>query len=153
MLRINRLKMDDIPLLLPLVKEYWKFEGIGGFKTRSVVRQLERLLTDSRLGFGLIAMEGDIAIGYLLAVYVFSLEHLGVTAEIDEFFVVSEYRSRGAGRKLLKKSENISAGFGCTNISLQIYRHNNAARSFYLRHEYLERSGFEILEKSLKLSH
>lgn len=44
------------------------------------------------MAVGWIAMDADKPIGYLLAVYVFSLEHLGLTAEIDEFYVVPEQR-------------------------------------------------------------
>ena len=34
-----------------------------------------------------VALADRVPIGYLLAVYVLSLEHLGLTAEIDEFYV------------------------------------------------------------------
>jgi GNAT superfamily N-acetyltransferase len=43
-----------------------------------------------------------VAAGYLLAVYVFSLEHLGVTAEIDEFFVLQSRRRHGVGTEFLQ---------------------------------------------------
>lgn len=112
--------------------------------------QLRRLLSGPRLGAGWIAFEGDTAVGYLLAVYVFSLEHLGLTAEIDEFFIQPQYRSQRAGSQLLPAAEAEFARAGCTNVSLQLGRGNDAARRFYRRHGYVERGGFDLVDKMLK---
>jgi GNAT superfamily N-acetyltransferase len=48
-------------------------------------------------------------------VYVFSLEHLGLMAEIDEFFVLSSQRGRGIGAELLKAAES-----ECTVVSSRL---------------------------------
>lgn len=48
---------------------------------------------------------GD-GVGYLLCVHDFSLEHLGLTAEIDEFFVAPSRRGNGLGGKLLPAAES-----------------------------------------------
>ncbi len=56
----------------------------------------------------------------LLAVYVFSLEHLGITAEIDELFVLSSQGDRGIGAELLEVAESEFRRLGCTNVSLQL---------------------------------
>lgn len=140
----------DVPLLLPLVEQYWTFEQIEGFETRRVAAQLARLLSQPLLGAGWLAGDDDgTAIGYLLSVYVFSLEHLGLTAEIDELFVLPSQRGRGVGQALLDAAEAAFIQAGCTNVSLQISRNNDAARAFYLRHGYAARSGFELLDKAL----
>jgi len=77
------------------------------------------------------ATAGGEAAGYLLAVFVFSLEHEGLTAEIDEFFVAPAYRGHGIGRELLGAGEAAFRQAGCTNVALQIGRDNAEARSFY----------------------
>jgi GNAT superfamily N-acetyltransferase len=149
MATIRRADSADIQALLPLIAEYWRFEEIDGFEPRRVAEQLGRVLADQRLGAGWIALLDDTPVGYLLAVYVFSLEHLGITAEIDELFVLPEQRGMGAGVKLLRAAEEEFVRVGCTNVSLQLARHNSAARSFYHRHGYRERAGFELLDKML----
>lgn len=149
-MRIRKAAADDAPSLVPLVESYWALEGIAGFDPQRVAHELQRLLGDPRLGCGLIAFEDTAAVGYLLAVYVFSLEHLGLTAEIDEFFVVPQHRSHGAGAALLRTAEEIFVAKGCTNVSLQLSRGNEAARVFYRRHGYQERSGYELLDKTLR---
>ena len=140
---------EDVRVLLPLVAAYWGFEGIAGFDAERVATQLNRLLSEPRLGTCWIAIVDGTAVGYLLAAYVFSLEHLGLTAEIDEFFVLPSLRTQGIGARLLGVAEAEFARIGCTNVSLQLARGNDLARAFYRHHAYNERSGYELLDKML----
>ncbi len=140
---------NDIATLLPLIADYWDFESIPGFDPASVAPQLECLLSTPSLGAGWLAFRDNIAVGYLLAVYVFSMEHMGITAEIDEFFVIPAARDSGAGAGLLRTAETEFIRVGCTNVSLQLSRENDSARRFYHRFGYTERSGFELLDKTL----
>jgi GNAT superfamily N-acetyltransferase len=146
---IRAASVADIPALLPLVEEYWRFEDISPFDPARVGRELERALSDPALMSGWIALARGQAVGYLLAVYVFSLEHLGLTAEIDEFFVLPSARSRGLGEALLRQAETEFLRRGCTNVALQLSRGNERARLFYRTLGYRERSGFELLDKML----
>ena len=139
----------DLPALLPLVEEYWRFEDIAGFDAARVGRELGRALADTQLASAWVALARGKAVGYLLAVYVFSLEHLGLTAEIDEFFVLPSARGKGIGDGLLRLAEAEFVRRSCTNVSLQLGRGNDGARGFYRRHGYTERAGFELLDKML----
>jgi GNAT superfamily N-acetyltransferase len=139
----------DIPELLRLIEEYWRFEDITGFDPARVAIELERMLADPALGSAWIANNGRDAVGYLLAVYVFSLEHLGLTAEIDEFFVLPSQRRRAVGSQLLKIAEAEFVRRRCTNVSLQLGRGNEKSRIFYRKHGYGERAGYELLDKML----
>lgn len=146
---VRRASPGDAAALLPLVAQYWEFEGIPDFEPAAVQAQLERLLSSPSLGAAWVATEAQRSVGYLSLVYVFSLEHRGITAEIDEFFVVPEHRASGLGSQLLAEAEAESVRHGCTNISLQIGTSNRRANEFYRRHGYSERSAFQLLEKDL----
>lgn len=146
---IRAAAVTDIPALLPLVEEYWRFEDIAGFDGARVGRELGRALADTRLASAWVAHARGAPVGYLLAVYVFSLEHLGLTAEIDEFFVLPSARGQGLGDALLRAAEAEFVRRGCTNVSLQLGRGNDGARVFYRGHGYAERAGFELLDKML----
>ena len=146
---IHAITAKDVPALLPLVEQYWIFEDVAGFESTRVARELGRVCADPKLGSGWIASIGGRTVGYLLAVYVFSLEHLGLTAEIDEFFVLPSARSQGIGDELLRLAEVEFVRRQCTNVSLQLGRGNDRAREFYRRHGYGERAGFELLDKML----
>jgi GNAT superfamily N-acetyltransferase len=139
----------DVPDLLPLVEQYWIFEDIAHFEPARVGPELARALSDPGLMSGWVARLRGRAVGYLLAVYVFSLEHLGLTAEIDEFFVLPSARGKGLGDALLRAAEAEFVRRGCTNVSLQLGRGNDGARVFYRAHGYVERAGFELLDKML----
>ena len=101
------------------------------------------------LGNGWIACVKEQPVGYLIAVYVFSLEHLGLTAEIDEFFVLPSARGKGLGDELLELAEAEFVRRGCTNVALQLGKGNDGARVFYRADGYDERAGFELLDKVL----
>lgn len=152
MTRILQATPNDVHALLPLIASYWGFEGITGFEPERVAAQLTRLLANPSLGAGWFAVVDGETVGYLLAVHVFSLEYLGLTAEIDEFFVLSSQRGSGIGAKLLAVAETELLQRGCTNISLQLSRGNNSAREFYHRLGYTDRAGYELLDKVLMRS-
>jgi GNAT superfamily N-acetyltransferase len=108
------------------------------------------VLEDSNLGRAWVARLYGEPAGYLLAVYVFSLEHQGLTAEIDEFFVLPPHRGLGLGHQILSIAEAQFRLEGCTNVSLQLGRSNEAARNFYRRHGFDDRAGYELVSKNLK---
>ena len=146
---IRPVAAQDVPALVGLVEQYWLFEDIPHFDGTRVGRELVRALGDPRLMSGWIARVNDEAVGYLLAVYVYSLEHLGLTAEIDEFFVLPSARSRGIGEGLLRLAEAEFVRRGCTNVALQLGRGNDRALVFYRAHGYEGRAGYDLLDKML----
>ena len=147
--QIRPVTAQDIAALLPLVEQYWVFEDIAGFEAARVGRELARATTDTALASAWIALDRGRPVGYLLAVYVFSLEHLGLTAEIDEFFVLPSARGRRIGDELLKHAEAEFVRRGCTNVALQLSRGNDRARVFYRAHGYGARAGYDLLDKML----
>lgn len=150
MTRIERATMNDVSGLIPLIAEYWRFEAIADFEPQRIEVQLKRVISEPGLGAVWIAFVADVPVAYLIAVYVFSLEHLGITAEIDELFVLPPERGKGIGTQLLKTAESEFRCAGCTNVSLQLSRNNDAARTFYHSNGYTERPTYELLDKTLK---
>jgi GNAT superfamily N-acetyltransferase len=82
-------------------------------------------------------------------VHVFSLEHGGLMAEIDEFFVLPAARAQGVGGQLLAAAEQALRQRGGVRLQLQLAVANTAARSFYERRGYGGRAGYQLLEKAL----
>lgn len=140
---------EDIEAILPMVEQYWRFENIEGFDPARMRALLTRVLEDASLGRLWIARVYGEPAGYLLAVYVFSLEFQGLTAEIDEFFVMPEHRSLGIGAGMLEAAETQFRAEGCTSVALQLGRSNEAARKFYRDHGFEQRMGYELVSKLL----
>jgi GNAT superfamily N-acetyltransferase len=140
---------DDIDVLLPMVEQYWRFEAIEGFDAPRIRALLARVFDDGSLGRAWLARVYNEPAGYLLAVYVFSLEHQGLTAEIDEFFVLPQHRGLGLGGQMLATAETQFRAEGCTNVSLELGRGNENARRFYRQHGFDDRAGFDLVSKNL----
>jgi GNAT superfamily N-acetyltransferase len=135
--------------LVAMVEEYWRYESIEGFDAGRITALLMRVMQEPHLGRAWIATVNGEPAGYLLAVYVFSLEHQGLTAEIDEFYVLTRHRKSGLGGAMLSTAEAAFRKEGCTNVSLQLGRGNEAARKFYQRHGFGDRDGYDLVSKVL----
>src|ERR1700761_7444143 len=138
---IRRGLPEDVPQLLQLVREYWRFEGIVGFAAANLAPLLKRLTAEPELGAVWVAEAGGELVGYLLTVNSFSLEQQGPIAEIDEFFVAPTARTYGVGAALLGVVESELSYAGCVCLQLQLGRDNHGGRAFYRRHGYRAREG------------
>ena len=140
---------EDIAGIAPLVERYWEFESIGGFDGPRIEALLRGLLSQPDRGACWVAAADGRLCGYLLAVFMFSLEHGGLMAEIDEVFVSPEMRSAGTGSLLLAWAERDLAERGLVRLQLQLGVDNARARIFYERHDFRRRRGYELLDKPL----
>lgn len=143
---------SDIPGVASLVERYWEFESIGGFDRSRVETLLGRLLAEPRSGACWVAESEGRVCGYLLAVFMFSLEHGGTMAEIDEVFVSREMRSAGLGALLVARVERDLAERGLVRLQLQLGTDNDRARKFYERQGFRPRAGYELLDKPLRVN-
>jgi GNAT superfamily N-acetyltransferase len=139
----------DVPALLALVRRYWAFEGIGGFDALRIELLLKELIPGGVRGEILVSEAAGRLDGYLALVYILSLEHRGLMAEIDELFVLPEARSRGTGSALLECAEAHLRARGCVRLQLQLALDNATGRRFYARHGYGGRAGYTLLDKAL----
>jgi GNAT superfamily N-acetyltransferase len=142
--------VGDAARVAGLVERYWEFESIGGFDRPRIEKLLRNLISAPERGACWVAeAEGGVC-GYLLAVFMFSLEHGGSMAEIDEVFVSPEMRSAGVGALLVAAAEQDLAGRGLVRLQLQIGIDNERARLFYQRCGFRRRAGYELLDKPLQ---
>jgi ribosomal protein S18 acetylase RimI-like enzyme len=151
-LRIRLATNADIVVLASLVQDYWIFESIAGFDRPRVESLLHDLIADPQRGACWVAAADERLCGYLLMTFVFSLEHGGLMAEIDEVFVSREARSAGIGSLLLSCAERDLAGRGMVRLQLQLAVDNPRARLFYERHGFRRRAGYELLDKPLQVA-
>ena len=138
---------SDAAVISELVAQYWAFERIDGYSAKDVETLLGGALSTPDRVLGLIAECNGVAIGYLLAVLMFSLEHRGVMAEVDELFVVPNARAAGVGAALVDEAERALSARGVVRMQLQLGVGNARARAFYSRIGYTHRSGYELWEK------
>jgi ribosomal protein S18 acetylase RimI-like enzyme len=142
--------MADVAGVAALVERYWEFESIEGFDAPRISALLRGLLSQPERGACWVAETDGQICGYLLASFMFSLEHGGLMAEIDEVFVTQETRSAGWGSLLVAQAERVLAEQGLVRLQLQLGVGNGRARLFYERHGFRRRAGYELLDKPLQ---
>jgi len=140
---------DDVPELLPLVERYWKFEGLRHFSNERIEKLLREAVANPNRTACWLAIRDRKVLGYLLVVFVFSLEHGGMMAEIDEFYVEPDTRSKGIGSELLRVAERVLGRAGYLRLQMQIGVDNERGRAFYQRQGFTRRAGFELWDKPL----
>jgi GNAT superfamily N-acetyltransferase len=139
----------DVTGIASLVERYWEFEAIAGYQRPRIEALLEQLLSTPDRGAIWVADAGAGPCGYLLAVFMFSLEHGGMMAEIDEIFVLPEMRSSGIGALLLAVAARDMEARGLRRLQLQLGVENHRGRAFYFKRGFVARAGYELLDKSL----
>jgi GNAT superfamily N-acetyltransferase len=146
---IRLARHSDVDNIAELVRQYWDFEQISGFDRERIARLLTDFLSAPERGYCWTA-EGDHGLdGYLLAVTLWSLEHGGTMAEIDELFVVPDKRCAGIGAALLRKADQDLTAAGLVRLQLQLAVTNRGAKVFYTRHGFQPRGGYELMDKPL----
>jgi GNAT superfamily N-acetyltransferase len=146
---VRRAALPDVPQLLSLVRRYWEFEGLAHFDALRTELVLEGLVSQESRGALWVADEGGRLAGYLILVFVVSVEHGGLMAEIDELYVCEADRGRGTGASLLAACEEELRRRGCVRLQLQLAVANEAARGFYTRRGFAARAGYTLLDKPL----
>ena len=130
----------DLPVLLPLVADYHRFEAVDS-SAAGRESALRRLLAAPEFGaVWLVQVEGSTA-GYIALCRGFSIEFDGFDAFIDEFFLLPEYRGRGVGGRVLELIRDEARRLDINALHLEVARDNDAARRLY------RRAGFEAREK------
>jgi GNAT superfamily N-acetyltransferase len=140
----------DLPVLLPLVREFYRHFGYP-YDEPHKREALERLLQNPSLGRVWLLAAGDRArppIGYLVLVFSFSLESNGTTASIDEFFIEPASRQRGVGTAVLRRVEDACRELGVTAVHLEAEDGNAQATALYLREGFVDH-GRRLLKKRL----
>jgi ribosomal protein S18 acetylase RimI-like enzyme len=120
----------DTDALLPLMREYYAFDG-HGFDETKARGALTALLRDANVGCAWLILDGPTAVGYVVLCFGYSLEWLGRDAFVDEFYLREQYRGRGWGRATMAFVEEQARARGVRTLHLEVVRQNSAALQVY----------------------
>jgi GNAT superfamily N-acetyltransferase len=96
------------------------------------------VLEDSRRGAIVIALsEEEVMIGIACLSFLWTLEHGGASAWLDELYVLPEHRERGVGSLLLGHATGVARAAGCRAIDLEVERDHARVVSLYTRNGFL----------------
>jgi ribosomal protein S18 acetylase RimI-like enzyme len=143
-IEIRALQRSDTDRLLPLMAAYWASDGIAGFDEVRIRGQLRDFLSNPSYGCGWLAARAGIATAYLVCTLVYSFEHGGLMAEIDELFVAAPWRGQGIARAMLAAARAELAVRGCVSLQMQVADDNERAQRFYARLGFRQKTGYRL---------
>ncbi|MDZ4832258.1 MAG: GNAT family N-acetyltransferase [Candidatus Melainabacteria bacterium] len=132
----------DADTLVSMISELYAHEDLpcDEFTMR---RNVRALIDGGNLGQVLMIEDANRVIGYAIIVYFFSLEHGGLTALLDEFFILEECRGNGLGNIALNQLFAFCENKGLSAVQLEVLNENVHAKNLYLK------KGFEVRDRSL----
>jgi len=85
---------SDADFLLGMMQEYYVYDGHAFDRSRARAALLT-FLREPSFGRAWLICDGEVAVGYIVLTFGYSLEYLGRDAFIDEFFLRESHPGRG----------------------------------------------------------
>ncbi|MGJ8669876.1 MAG: GNAT family N-acetyltransferase [Oceanococcus sp.] len=130
-INIRAATADDTQLILDLILALARYEKAEHEALASADDIVEHVLAENSVASALICQQGDTPIGF--AVYFFSYSTwLGKPGLfLEDLFVLPEYRSLGAGKRILQHLAGIAVDKGCGRFEWNVLDWNEPAIGFY----------------------
>lgn len=138
----------DIPLLLGYMRGYYAHDRID-LDENAAREALLGPLDDPGIGRVWLIEDSGKPVGYVVALFGWSLEFHGRDAFLDELFIDPEFRGRGHGRRAMALVEAELAALGVRALHLEVERANSGAQRFYSSLGFADRSRFFMMSKRL----
>jgi diamine N-acetyltransferase len=139
-MRIRTARAADASRLIRLLGVQLREHGIT-LDARSLARGVRGLLRRPELGRFLVAADDSEVVGFAALSFLWTLEHGGRAAWLDELYVVPERRGRGIGRALLATAYGVARDAGAVALDLEIEKGHARVANLY------RREGFKRLSR------
>ncbi len=127
---VRRAAARDFELLLELIREYYRYDGIR-FSAKSIGPALRRLLRDETLGQVFLLHHGSELAGYVILTFNYDLEFGGLQGIVTDLYLREPYRGSGLGGRALDTVSEYCRRKKISVLELQVEYHNEAAQNFY----------------------
>ena len=133
-LTIRKIQPGDLDAVISLLCEFAAFENLSEYCTITEERLSAAMFGDDAVVEGLIACDGDMAIGYALFYANFSSFRGQRGLHLDDIYITDDYRGKGVGHAVLKEIARIAASRGFERIDFHVLDWNTPAVEFYKKH-------------------
>ena len=144
---IRTARKDDLKSLLMLMEKYYEYDH-HNFDRKKAQMAMRTLLADPALGMVFLATDSDLAIGYLVLAFGYSLEYHGRDAFVDEYFILEKHRGKGLGREMLARAQKAAKKMGIKAIHLEVTRHNDPVLGFYRREGFVDHDRYLMTKRA-----
>jgi ribosomal protein S18 acetylase RimI-like enzyme len=125
------------------VAELKKLNDLFNGDGNNTIEAIEESLEKNGQEIVCVAADGDRLAGFCCGQIMKSMCYSYQFAEITELYVMDEYRRRGIGRQLLRRTENELSKHGVRHLHILTGSENHIAQALY--HSYGYRGASEIL--------
>jgi aminoglycoside 6'-N-acetyltransferase I len=146
-MEIQQAKLADIEVALSLLERFFAEEGFD-VPQEQIREQLEALLCN-RGSAVFLAWERGQAIGVATVTTTQGIE-LGLSAELEDLYVLPDVRGTGAGRVLIRAVGEWCRARGCSLVAVVVTPEGQAAHDLI---SYYQAQGFEETGRTLLFYH
>ncbi len=130
-IKIREATIDDSSLILKFVKELAEFERAAS-EVSATVEDIRKSIfgADSTVHTLICSMDAK-PIGFAVYFYNYSTWKGKNGLYLEDIYITPDYRSKGAGRKILKYLAKIAVSKDCGRFELSVLDWNESAIKFY----------------------
>lgn len=139
--RVDKAQTEDREIVLSLIIKQFEEHSIL-VRRKALEQSIAAVLANDKLGIFLLAHSHGRPVGVAYISFVWSLEHCGPSAWLEELYVLPEDRNRGVGSALLHAAIHVSQTHGCAAVDLEVEKSLARAENLY------RREGFSTLPRA-----
>ena len=128
---IRKIQPEDISSVLDLLREFAAYEDLSAYCTVTEERLNTAMFGTNAVLEGLLALDGETAVGYALYYPNFSSFRGERGFHLDDIYVTSAVRGQGFGEAMLKEIAGDAASRGFERIDFHVLDWNTPAIEFY----------------------
>ncbi|HMB90366.1 MAG TPA: GNAT family N-acetyltransferase [Rhodothermales bacterium] len=127
---MRRALQHDIPTLLSLMADFYAESGYE-LDQAHAHKAFAALLADQRLGYIWLLEDDEKEVGYVVLTLRFGMEYGGLTACLDDLFVVPQSRNKGLSTAALQEIRAFCDAIGVCAITVEVGEGNDPAQRVY----------------------
>lgn len=129
-LEIHPLRPEEVAPAVALLRRQFDEHDIA-LGNEALERSVRALGDDPALGRVLVAVDGAAIVGVAVLTFLWTLEHGGPGAWLDELYVDPAQRRRGIGRRLTQAALAVAAERGAVALDLEVEEGHDEAERLY----------------------
>ncbi len=130
-LTIRNITPADVPAVVTLIREFAAFENLSDFCEVTEQALHAAVFDRQAVADGLIALDGDAAIGYAIFYPNFASFRGQRGLYLEDIYVQQAYRKQGVGETMIRELARIASARGFERIDFLVLDWNTPAVRFY----------------------
>ena len=135
MIHFKPLEIVDIETITCMMRDFYAIDGYP-IDIDISKKLFKEFITNENLGKAWIIYQDNEIVGYVILTFVFSFEHKGKTAFLDELYVKETHRGKGIGNQTVLFIKEESRELNLKLIYLEVENHNENAQKLYLANDF-----------------